>query len=74
MSKSNIVGMGWASKDAFVVTFKTRDGVRAYQYDRFSGLAIMAGADPHNFNGERVSVMTVLQDVAEDAEDLIEVA
>lgn len=72
MSRSNIVGMGWASKDAFIVTFRTRDGVRAYQYDRFSGIAIMARADPHNYSGDEVSVVTVFEDVAENVEDLAE--
>ena len=74
MSKENIIAQGWASKDEYIVTFRTRDGVRSYQYDRVDGLQIMAGSDPHNFNGQEVSTMTAFQDLAENVEDLAEIA
>jgi hypothetical protein len=43
---------------------------RTYEYDRASGLAIMAGADPHDFPGHEPGVT----DIAEDLEDIAEIA
>jgi hypothetical protein len=73
VSRGNILSQGFVSRSAYHVTFDTRSGPRTYQYDGDSGIAIAAGADPHDFNGEEVGAMSFAQNLAEDLEDLAEI-
>ena len=47
--------LGKVTSDAVIVTFSTRHGgVRRYRYTGSDAIAIRAGADPANYDGERV--------------------
>jgi hypothetical protein len=74
MSRGNIVSQGWASRSAYIVVFESRSGDRTYEYDSASGIAIAAGGDPHDYAGQEVGAMSFAQNLAEDLEDVGEVA
>ena len=55
MSRANIVRMIPTESGELLVVFALRDGETAtYKYDAISSVAILGGADPKNFAGERV--------------------
>jgi hypothetical protein len=73
LSRANIVSSGFRGSSYFV-TFAARDGDRTYEYDEVAGAAIAAGADPNRFHGEEVSGMNFVGDLAEDLEEVAELA
>jgi hypothetical protein len=55
MSKTNIVNRS-RTKGGIIVTFKTKSGeFLSYRYEGHAAVAILQGADPAAFSGERVS-------------------
>jgi hypothetical protein len=56
MSRANIVGMAPLASGELQVTFRTKNGdMVTYIYDEISGIQIMAGADPKDYQGEKIS-------------------
>jgi hypothetical protein len=55
MSRGNIVNVAPEGEDAVRVTFETRQGeLWTYRFVGPSAYAILAGADPKNYLGERI--------------------
>jgi hypothetical protein len=72
MSRENIVAQGPLNKETYAVCFKTRSGLRAYQYDMVDGLQIAAGADPRYYAGQEIDGWSVIEALGQNIEDVAE--
>jgi hypothetical protein len=56
MSRDNIIEITPVSEAEVLVTFSCRNGeIRTYSYTGLDAARVLAGADPANLSGERVS-------------------